>query len=77
MHKPGFTEFTKIITLSSTLACLHNPRNNDNNGDVAYVSLDLTFALMRATGDNVLQHCKHLLHTYFNDLRKCALRSKN
>lgn len=51
---------------------LHTPRNNDNNGDVAYVSLDLTFTLIHATGDNVLQHGRHLLHTYFNDLRKCA-----
>lgn len=51
---------------------LHTSRNNDNNGDVAYVSLDLTFALIYATGDNILQHGRHLLHTYFNDLRKCA-----
>lgn len=35
--------------------CIHTPRNNDNNGDVAYVLLDLTFALIYATGDNVLQ----------------------
>jgi len=50
---------------------LHTPRNNDNNGDVAYVSLDLTFALIYATGDNAF-YSRHLLHTYFNDLRKCA-----
>lgn len=52
-------------------------KNNDNNDDVVYASLDLTLVLMHVTSDNVLQHCRHLLHTHFNDLHKCALRSKN
>lgn len=68
----------KLLLYSALLRIyLYEVKNNDNNDDVAYAPLDLTLALMRATNDNVLQHCRHLLHIHFNDLHKCALRSKN
>lgn len=78
-YKLSFIEFitVKIIMLFSTLVYAFVAKNNGNNGDVAYASLDLTLVLMHVTSDNVLQHCRHLLRTHFNDLHKCAPRSKN
>lgn len=78
-------DFTILLSLQKLLryptrirVCLHKARNNGNNGNVAYVSLDLTFALICVANDNALQHRgEHLLRTYFSDSCKCVLRSQN